>query len=119
VEGADSVQVVVEACRLTGDASRMLDESAVAFDQALAAIEQLARRAGQSLADLGPEQIELTFGLELSGGVDLPLVAKVTAKGSMQVTLTWAHASSGLPERSLTLPPGPSRRPAGARRGGA
>ena len=72
----------------------VLQKDVVAFEDVLAAIGKLAEEAGHTLKDLGPDELELDFGLELGGQAGVPVWAKVTATGTIDVKLTWKSAGA-------------------------
>lgn len=75
-----------------------LDQAMGKFEDALAGIEHLAAAVREKLS---PDQVELQLSLSLSGTVGW-IVAKSTAEGSIQLTLTW----NGAPPVSAKAPAG-------------
>jgi hypothetical protein len=67
----------------------VLRDGVSAFTDVLDLIGEMATEAGQRLAAIGPDELELSFGLELGGEGGVPLFAKVVATGTIGVKLTW------------------------------
>ncbi|WP_432246637.1 CU044_2847 family protein [Streptomyces sanyensis] len=58
-----------------------------------AAAEQVA---GSLRSRLAPDEVELKFGLKVSGEVNWWFFAKNQAEGTIEVTLRWASSQGGL-----------------------
>jgi hypothetical protein len=62
----------------------------------LEAVSVAAQQIATELrSQMAPDEVELKFGLKVSGEVNLWFFAKNQAEGTIEVTLRWAAAKSG------------------------
>ena len=55
---------------------------------------EAAKAVLDKVKDLGPDQVEVKFGVKVSGGAQW-LVAKAAGEASFEITLTWSPDSDG------------------------
>ncbi len=70
-------------------------EAKISFDQAMNAVQHSAATLIEKVRSLSdpPDEVEITFGLKLSGDVGNFAIAKVGAESNYTVTLTWKRKS--------------------------
>jgi Trypsin-co-occurring domain 1 len=64
------------------------------LNKELKQISGVASAVIDALSAIGPDAIEVEFGVELGGELGLPLVTKGSAKANFKVTLKWENGSS-------------------------
>jgi hypothetical protein len=63
--------------------------------EAVAPAVEAARAVLEKVKEAGPNQVELKFGVKVSGGANW-LVAKAASEANFEVTLTWSPSSRQL-----------------------
>lgn len=66
---------------------------------------EAARVVLDKMKEIGPESVEVKFGIKVSGGVSW-LVARAAAEGNFEITLSWARRSDGNTENSSAVSTG-------------
>jgi NTP-dependent ternary system trypsin peptidase co-occuring protein len=61
--------------------------------QAVAPAVEAAKVVLDKVREAGPDQVELKFGVKVSGGTNW-LVAKTAGEGNFEITLTWERKSA-------------------------
>ena len=96
VQGGEILVRVVElrddrGVRPAGNAQELAEKSKVAFDVMWGKLRPLAQRFGDEMADLGPREVEVKFGLSL--GADLNwFIGSTEAGATFELTLKWNKA---------------------------
>ncbi len=86
VKADDPVEELVPAT----SASELVAKAEQTFDQALTAIDSIARGVISRVRHLGdpPDQVEVGFGLKLTGGTSV-MLASGSVEANLNVTLSW------------------------------
>jgi len=84
----------VQAGRLGDAIAHRAVEAAQTLEAALEPIADMARATLQALARVGPREVEVEFGVELSAEVGA-IVASTGGGCQLTVTLTWAPGETG------------------------
>lgn len=58
------------------------------FSKAMESVVSAANTVRNSLSDLDAEQVEVAFGIKLSGGLDV-IIASASGEANFTVTVTW------------------------------
>ena len=61
--------------------------------EAVASAAQAAKEVLDTLKDAGPDDVEMKFGIKVSGGADW-LIARAATEGNFDVTMTWQQGTS-------------------------
>jgi hypothetical protein len=110
----DGSEVFFEAAegslvRLRGGAAEVAD--AGKLGDRLRHIAAAADEVSRGLRDrLGPEEVELEFGVTVSGEVNWWFIAKTSGDASMKVKLTWRRDAEKRPMRTGDGEPGTDER---------
>jgi Trypsin-co-occurring domain 1 len=66
--------------------------------EAITPAVEAAKVVLEKVKETRPDEIEVKFGIKASGGANW-LVAKATAEGNFEITLTWSRREDGGPQR--------------------
>ncbi len=72
------------------------------FEIALRMLADLADKASETLISAGPDEISLSFRLEVSGEAGGPYVGKVSATGALGVGMVWKRGGEESPAEGQT-----------------
>lgn len=98
-QGPQGTSLVVEVdddspgIELVSRTEEGIAEAAQRVDEALAASRPTLESVLESLRQLKPEQIEVSFGIKLNAEAGV-VIAKTAAEGHFDVTLSWRAAGS-------------------------
>ena len=76
------------------DAAQM-EKVARDIEPDLGRVAKLAQTAVDALRQISPDEVELEFGIELSGELGIPLVTKGQAKANFKVKVKWKNGAVG------------------------
>jgi hypothetical protein len=57
---------------------------------------EAAKEVLDKVKEVGPDEVEVTFGVKVSGGMDW-LIARAASEANFEIKLTWRPAGPGLP----------------------